>query len=860
MNLNTNTFWQYSIEQWFEELNTSKSGLDTKFSRIRLRGSQDFQIDQVDFKHKLKLFLTTIFSIKNLLFLGIIFASLYTTRYQDLIIIVVVILLSSGLSFIQELKVKYEIQKYNKLNTPRATVIREGIEKEVLKSHLMKGDIIKLSAGDLIPADALIIDSNSLFTDESNFEGKTEPRHKYAATLKADTIFSKRVNSLWAGTSVIHGFCTAIVINIGKNALFSTNSNLVKVTPTILDKSFNHLGFFLVKIAFVFSLIFLILSLLYDRDPFSSVLFVFFLTGAIAPDMIPAINALSLSVGASRIHKMHGLVKNLSEFQILGEIEVLCTDKTGTLTEGEVKIDSIVNFDEKEDSFTKSLLIINSFFENGYQNSIDKVLKKYADDFFAGKKNVRKIAEIPFDFNRKRMSVAVKLSENILNSVSEEQITLITKGSFENTLKICSKIRLESGEIAFIDKYLERLTKLYEKYSASGQKVLVVCYRQLASGNINLFEVIQSSKLDTSSETEMIFSGFLIYSDPIKSGVSKILEEISKLSIKHKVITGDSKLNCKIFAKELGYYNPIIMKGSECEDLTLESLQNRVKEVDFFAEVEPHQKEIIVNALKFSYKVGYLGNGLNDVAAMKAADVAISVKNSQEVVREAADLVLLTNDISLVPKAISESRKSFTNSIKYIFIRIGSNFGTILSVAIGIFLFPFSPMIPVQLFLMNLLSNIPYLAMTADNEFSDEILKQDKWDIGLIQNYMFTFGIFSAVFNLISFWILFNFLGFSEAEFHTSWFIITTLSELIIIYILRTKSSVFGSLPNIQIVVWGVITTIATLIIPYTTISKFFAFSSLSLTTICSLLVILLIYILMVEKLKEWFYRTSTNE
>jgi len=857
MNLNTNTFWQYSIEQWFEELNTSKSGLDTKFSRIRLKGSQDFQIDQVDFKRKLKLFLTTIFSIKNLLFLGIIFASLYTTRYQDLIIIVVVILLSSGLSFLQELKVKYEIQKYNKLNTPRATVIREGFEKEILKSHLMKGDIIKLSAGDLIPADALIIDSNSLFTDESNFEGKTEPRHKYAASLKADTILSKRVNSLWAGTSVIHGFCTAIVINVGKNVLFSTNSNQIKITPTILDKSFNRLSFFLVKIAFIFSIIFLILSLLYDRDPFSSILFVFFLTGAITPDMIPAINTLSLSVGAARIHKLNGLIKNLSEFQILGEIEVLCTDKTGTLTEGEIKIDSIVNFEGRDDNLTKSLLIINSFFEKGYQNSIDKVLKKYADDFFADEKNVKKVAEIPFDFIRKRMSVAVNLPEYILDSEDGEQVTLITKGSFKQTIKICSQIRLNSGEIAPIDEYHEGLVKQYENFSNLGQKVLVVCYRQLSSEILQVSEGNQNSKLDPLSEEEMIFSGFLVYSDPIKLGVSKVLRELSKLSIKHKVISGDSKVNCKVFASKLGYYNPVIMTGSECEGLTLENLQNRVKEVDFFAEVEPHQKEGIVNALKFSYKIGYLGNGLNDVSAMKAADIAISVINSEEVVRDAADLVLLTNDLNLVPKAISESRKSFTNSIKYIFIRIGSNFGSILSVAIGIFLFPFSPMIPVQLFLMNLLSNIPYLAMTADNEFSDEILKQDKWDIGLIQNYMFTFGIFSAVFNLISFWILFNFLGFSEAEFHTSWFIITTLSELIIIYVLRTKGSVFGSLPNIQIVVWGVIATIATLIIPYTTISKFFAFSSVPLVTFCSLLVILLIYILMVEKLKEWFYRVE---
>jgi len=871
------SFWHYSVEYCFQELNSSRDGLSSevvnKLSETFVK--KDTFLSKV--KNEFPMYFRYYLSPLNIIFAFALIYSLYLGHYRDLLIISIIIIISTLISYFQERKIANIVSNLQNILDLKYFVLRDSKQTQIQRNQIVRGDIILFSAGEMIPCDALIVDDNNLFVDESSITGHNFPVRKHVAILDENTELSNRKNCLWDGSNVISGMCKALVINPPNETIYGKNKYSKKVNPiSLFDTGVVSYEYYLLLISIVFSVIYLIFAYLLGRDPFESFVFAFALAAGIAPDLIPMIESISLSIAGTKLLKKGIISRNLQNIQVLGEIDVLCTDKTGTLTKGDIIINSIVDYNGKEDEFAKRLALINARFENGYTNSIDRVLREASFETFNNVQEVlndkhrninlntfeekllnfsgrrfQKLSEIPFDFIRKRITVLVNCAEEFYHdpktiSVSElsQSVLMVSKGSFEQILSICNRVRLEDGSIVNIENYKIGITKSFEDFSIGGMRILALCYK--AGLSINY---------DIENELDMIFAGFVLITDPIKEGLTDIFNTLSQQNIQHKIITGDNFTVAKVVAQSIGDYSPRIMTGSEFILLSQDEKDVLVKEIDVFAEMEPNQKEEIVNALKKSYKVGYLGDGINDVSAMRASDVAISIENALDIVRDAADIILLKGGLHEISNAVREGRFSYANSIKYIIIRTSVNFGSMVGIAIGAFTFPYLPMIFVQLFLLNLLTDIPFLAMSNDYVSDDSLMEQDKWSLFNIQRYMVVFGLFIAGYNLVSMWMLHIIFRFTEMQFQSSWFVQLILIEILTIFILRSKNLFIYSKPSLSLLLFSGLAIILALLIPYLPIGEYFEISFVSVSVLIGIFFSILFYSILAGYVKDWYIK-----
>jgi len=695
------------------------------------------------------------------------------------------------------------------------------------------GDVLLFKAGDMIPADCLIIESNELHCNEASLTGESYPVRKQFGKLDENTELSKRINCLWEGTNIVSGNAKALVIQTGNNTIFgSIAQSATKNVETTFEKGIKDFGFFLMKITLILSVFILVINLVNHKSPIESALFALALAVGMAPELLPAITTIAMSAGAKRMLAKKVIVKKLASIQNLGEVNLLCTDKTGTITEGSIKITGLVNGYGKEDEQVKQLAFWNASFESGYSNPIDDALKLLK---FETHKPAEKTGEIPYDFLRKRLSIAVK---------TEKESLLITKGAFTQIMEICSGIPSATGNIEDINVHKAELEKSFEQFGMDGLRAIGICYKN-----------IEEKSISKEDETQMIFAGFILLQDPIKEGIVETISELHKLQVGLKIITGDNKNVARSIALKIGVAEPKILTGTEVFNSSPEALNNLVRHTHIFAEVEPQQKERIIMALRKSFTVAYIGDGINDVSAINAADVGISVENAVDVAREAADFVLMEKSLMVLVDGITEGRKTFANTLKYIFINTGSTFGNMFSVAVASLLLPFLPMLPKQILLMNFITDFPYLTVASDNVDQEQLDRPGKWDLKFIRNYMVIFGIHSSLFDIITFVTLLYVLKVKESAFQTGWFIESILTELFILFIIRTHKNFFKSQPGKYLFILSIFGLVLTLGLPYLPFAADIGLTPLPLMNLGAMLLIVAVYIITADLLKVWFFK-----
>ena len=833
----TTNFWQFDTNYWFTKLNSSINGLNENEAAERLYASKQNKKHYSALQKDFYLFFRQFKNPLVLLLIGAVILSAFLGDHSDVFIILFIVLSSGILSFFQEKNAGRVVEKLQSLIALKATVLRNGVIKEIIATEVVTGDIILLKAGDMLPADCLIIESNELHANEASLTGESYPARKEVGIINTDTELSKRTNCLWQGSNIVSGTAKAIAINTGKQTIFgSIVQSASSRSETTFEKGIKDFGFFLMRITLVLSFCILIVNLLNHKNVVESALFALALAVGMAPELLPAITTIAMSAGAKRMLAKKVIVKKLSSIQNIGEINLLCTDKTGTITEGNISVHSIIDANGNPFTFAQKLAYWNAFFQTGYNNPIDEALKKIN---IPSENIPEKIGEVPYDFIRKRLSIAIN---------TQNEKLLISKGAFNEIISICNTAQLNNGNSLPITPLLPTINKLYESFGEKGFRVIAICYK-----------TIQHTDIIINDEAEMIFAGFILLQDPIKEDIVNTIEKLHKLKVQLKIITGDNRNVAKCIGLSLGIKKPIILTGKDLLKISAEALPQKVKRVHIFAEVEPQQKERIIRALRKTYTVAYMGDGINDVSAINAADIGISVDNAVDVAREAADFVLLEKKLSVLIDGIKEGRKTFSNTLKYILINTGSTFGNMFSVSIASLILPFLPMLPKQILLTNFITDFPYLSIASDNVDAEQLNKPGKWNLKMVSRYMIIFGIHSSLFDVITFLVLLYGLKLKEASFQTGWFIESCLTQLFVLFILRTRRNFFKSKASKYLFWLSLIGIIITITLPYFNFAKQAGLYAMSIKELGLLLFIVAGYIFTADILKVWFFKKYKN-
>jgi Mg2+-importing ATPase len=528
------------------------------------------------------------------------------------------------------------------------------------------------------------------------------------------------------------------------------------------------------------------------------------------------------------------IVKRLASIENFGSMNVLCSDKTGTLTEGVVRVNSTLDVEGKESEKVLFYAYLNAFFETGFTNPIDSAIRNYRQFDVSG---CRKLDEVPYDFIRKRLSILV---------LKDDKNIMVTKGALTNVLSVCSSAETSHGTIVDIATVKEQILNCFEKNSIKGLRILGVAYRNVGFDSL----------ITKDHEAAMTFSGFIVLFDPPKPGIAGTINQLHHLGISLKIITGDNKLVAANIGQQVGFSNPEILTGFDLRSMSDEALQKRVNDISIFAEVEPNQKERIILALKRSGNVvGYIGDGINDASALHAADVGISVDSAVDVAKDAADIVLLEKDLGVLVQGVREGRMTFANTLKYVFMATSANFGNMFSMAVVSLFLPFLPLLPGQILLTNLMTDIPEMTIATDSVDEEMIDHPRRWDIGFIRNFMLVFGILSSVFDYLTFGALFFILKATPGQFRTGWFIESVISASMIVLVIRTKKPFFKSKPGKYLSGATLLIAIIALLFPFMPIGKIFGFSKLSISFLLLMGLIVAFYIITAEMVKRVFYR-----
>jgi Mg2+-importing ATPase len=829
----TTNFWQFDSNFWFQKLNSSVKGLSTADAEKILLETGRHKKVVSSFRKDIGLFIRQFKNPLTLLLIGAVILSAFLGDTSDVAIILFIVLSTGILSFLQERNAGKVVEKLQSMISLKCAALRDGKVQEIKSTQIVAGDILIFKAGDMIPADCLLIEANEVHANESSLTGESYPARKEAGILNEKTELAKRTNCLWEGTSIVSGEAKAIVINTGEQTIFGSIAKSASTNiETTFEKGIKEFGYFLMKITLVLSLFILVVNLLNHKSVIESALFALALAVGMAPELLPAITTIAMSAGAKRLLEKKVIVKKLASIQNLGEVNLLCTDKTGTITEGAIKVSGLVNALGQENEFIKQLAFWNATYETGYANPIDESLKKLN---VTSTLNVQKIGEVPYDFIRKRLSIAV--------STDKEKL-LISKGAFTQILNICTKVKLSDISIEDIAAHKTELENKFEQFGKDGLRAIGICYKNITVNSI--------TKED---ETDMIFAGFVLLNDPVKDGINETISQLNKLNVELKIITGDNKNVARSIALNIGITNPVVMTGEELFKTSPEALTQLVTKTHIFSEVDPQQKERIIMALRKTYTVAYMGDGINDVSAINAADVGISVENAVDVAREAADFVLMEKDLMVLVDGIKEGRKTFANTLKYLYINTGSTFGNMFSVAIASLILPFLPMLPKQILLTNFITDFPYLTVSSDNVDEEQLERPGKWNLKLIRSYMIVFGIHSSLFDVITFLTLLFVLKVKESAFQTGWFIESVLTELFILFIIRTHKNFFKSKPGKYLFIFSIVGLILTIGLPYLPFANDIGLTPLPLINLGAMLLIVASYIFTADILKIWFFK-----
>ena len=773
------------------------------------------------------------------LILLLLFATVLSFFLHDPVnaLIILTIVLASGLlGFWQEHSATRAVEQLLAMVRVKATALRDGKAAEVPLEEIVPGDVVILDAGAIVPGDCLVDESRDLFVDEATLTGETFPAEKMAGVLAAETPLGKRTNSLWMGTHVVSGSATALVVCTGKQTEFGKVSERLKLRPpeTEFERGIRRFGLFLMLVTLVLVMAIFAINLYLERPVLDSLLFSLALAVGLTPQLLPAIISINLARGAKRMAKAGVIVKRLASIENFGSMNVICSDKTGTLTEGTVRLQSALNVAGAPSEKVLLYADLNASFESGFANPIDEAIRAHCKFDLSG---YSKADEIPYDFLRKRLSILV---------AHDNSHIMVTKGALRNVLEVCSTAETESGIVVDIASLRAQIQRHLEEFSGKGLRTLGVAYRNMGAAPL-------MSKAD---EAGMIFLGFLVLYDPPKADIVETIASLKRLGVSLKIITGDNHLVAASVSRQMGLPGIKILTGPDLLKLSDGALLNQVVEVDVFAEIEPNQKERIILALKKAGNVvGYMGDGINDASALHAADVGISVESAVDVAKEAADIVLLEKDLGVLVQGVREGRTTFANTLKYVFMATSANFGNMFSMA-GVSLFlPFLPLLPAQILLTNLLTDFPEMTIATDRVDDEMVDHPRRWDIAAIRKFMFTFGLVSSVFDYLTFGVLLLALQATQDQFRTGWFLESVVSACLIVLVIRSRKPFFKSRPAKALLVATLLTVVATVMLPFTPLGGIFGFIPLPPSFLLLIAVIVVLYVVTAEVMKTVFYK-----
>ncbi|GMO63326.1 MAG: magnesium-translocating P-type ATPase [Rickettsiales bacterium] len=764
--------------------------------------------------------------------------------------IITLVLLSGFIRFIQEEKSNSASEKLKTMINTTATVLRDGKRKEVSIDEIVAGDIIYLSSGDIIPADLRIIEAKDLFISQSSLTGESEPIEKVAEITKANlekiTSPLDLTNIAFMGTNVISGVGIGIVVAIGLKTYFGSMSKSImrKKTPTAFDKGINSISWFLIKFMVIMVIIVFLVNGYMKNDWLEAFLFAISIAVGLTPEMLPVIVSANLAKGAITMSQKKTIVKNINSIQNFGAMDILCSDKTGTLTENMVVLQYYYNLHKVEDDRVLRHAYLNSQFQTGLKNLLDLAIIDKAEEnetLFSNKFKYEKIDELPFDFIRRRMSVLLQ--------DRTEKLQLITKGALEEMLKVCKWVEWEGQILELNEELQKQIEKNAMDLNEDGMRVLALAQKN---------DIEKNSLLTKDVEKDMVLMGFLTFLDPPKNSSKTAIQALKEHNVRVKVLTGDNEPIAKYVCNAVGITNSKdVVNGQMIDTMSDDDLIQSTRSVDIFAKLNPSQKIRVIKALKADgHVVGYMGDGINDAGAMKESDVAISVDTAVDIAKESADIILLKKDLNVLVQGVIEGRKIFCNIIKYLKMTISSNFGNMFSVLFASIWLPFLPMLPVQILLLNLFYDLSQTTIPWDNIDAEYIQTQKKWNAASIKKFMLWVGPTSSICDLLLFYVMFKILGWDATLFQTGWFVASMITQTAVIYLIRTQKVPFlQSTPSIPVIHSTTTAMVVAMVLPYFAVSHNLGLMPLPAIYFAYVVGIVVIYMILVQLVKKMYVK-----
>lgn len=835
---NEKRFWAEDADALLSRLRAGPGGLSSAEAEARLEQYGPNRLKPRERRGTLSLFIGQFRNPIVLVLLAAAVLSLFLGDRADAGIILVIVVFSGLLGFWQERGAANAVQGLLARVQVTTAILRDGETIELPVDRVVPGDVVALGAGDVVPADCRILDSRDLYVDESALTGETFPVEKEPGSLPPGARFARRTNAVFMGTHVVSGSGRALAAVTGRGTEFGKVSQRLVEKPllTEFEHGIRDFGYFLGAVTLLLVVGIFIINVILKRPVLDSFLFSLALAVGLTPQLLPAIISINLAKGARRMAGRKVIVKRMVAIENLGSMNVFCSDKTGTLTEGKVELRGATDARGHESEATLLYAYLNASFETGFTNPIDEAIRRRKGIDIS---DYSKIDEVPYDFERKKLSILVE------DGRPGGDLLMITKGALLPVLEACASAREPDGRVVPIDGVEGEVRKEYEKLSGEGFRVLGVACRELPA----------SSRITAADEKEMVFQGMLSLADPPKPGIAATVALLEKLGVTLKVITGDNRLVAAHVSREIGL-GEAVMTGEEVDRASDGELASRVTAIDIFAEVEPNQKERIIKALSAAGNVvGYMGDGVNDVTGLRAADVGISVDGAVDVAKEAADFVLLEHDLGVLADGVLEGRTTFANTMKYVFMATSANFGNMFSMAGASLFLRYLPLLPGQVLLTNLLTDFPEMTIATDSVDPELVDRPRRWDISYIRRFMLVFGLLSSVFDYATFGALLLLLNAGMVEFRTGWFIESVISASMIVLVIRTRKLFLKSRPGRYLLATTLVVAAVTVALPYTPLGRLVGFAGLPGSFYPLLLAILASYVLSAELGKRLFFR-----
>jgi Mg2+-importing ATPase len=829
-------YWSQAPQAVLAALQGSAEGLSTESAQQRLAEVGPNALKVRERATALGLFLNQFRSPIVLILLFATGVSAVLQEWADAVIILVIVLGSAVLSFAQEYNASNAAEKLRARLTLKATVLRDGQPQAMPAEEVVPGDVVLLSAGSLIPADGILLEARDFYVNQAVLTGETFPVEKKPDPVAPGAGLTGRTNCVFMGTNVRSGSARALIVETGASTAFGQIAQRLSLRPpeTEFERGIRRFGYLLTEVMFILVLIVFAVNVFFQKPVLDSLLFSVALAVGLTPQLLPAIISINLSKGSQHMAAAGVLVRRLESIENFGSMDVLCTDKTGTLTEGVVRLDGAQGATGEQSDEVFRCAFLNARLQTGLANPLDEAILAQPAPEIA---DTVKVDEVPYDFVRKRLSVVVKGGEGTP--------VLITKGALDNVLAVCSHVRVGGSAIPLDDAHRTEIRGRLAEWSKQGFRVLGVATKQMA---------LQPG-YTRDDEREMTFEGFLRFFDPPKPDVLETVHALAEMGVALKIISGDNRLVALHTAQSVGLEVSGVMTGGELENLGDEALWQTVERANLFAEVDPNQKERIILALqKMGHVVGYMGDGINDAPALHAADVGISVDQAVDVAKEAADFVLLERDLAVLRQGIELGRTTFANTLKYVQITTSANFGNMFSMAGASLFLPFLPMLPMQILLTNFLTDFPAMAIASDSVDLELVKRPRRWNIHFIRDFMVTFGLVSSVFDYATFGVLLLVLRAKESTFQTGWFLESVLTELLILLVIRTRRPFYKSMPGRALLVGVLVVAAITVYLPYSPLGQVLGLVRLPPLPVLVLLGITVLYVLGSELTKRVFY------